>query len=359
MAALGPIDCDVHPTCPSITALLPYMDDMWRETVIRRGIDDLTTISYPATNPLSARADWRDATGRAATSAATLGVQALDPFGSSHAILNCLYGTQAVFSEDMAAAFCRALNGWIAAEWLGRDSRLRASIVVPMLNAELAVEEINHWAHDTRFVQVLLLANGEVPLGRRAMWPIYAAAERHGLPVGVHAGSTYRHPITPVGWPSYFTEDYVNQTPAMQSQLTSMVTEGVFARFPKLTVVLMESGVTWLPAWEWRLTKFWKGVRSEIPWVADPPGSIVRDHVRLTLQPFDGPPDSATVMRVMDHFRSDDMILFSTDYPHWQFEGLEAIPAGMDPGLAQKIMADNPLRTYSRLNQTARQEPVA
>ncbi len=40
-----------------------------------------------------------------------------------------------------AAAFCRALNGWIAAEWLGRDSRLRASIVVPMLNAELAVED--------------------------------------------------------------------------------------------------------------------------------------------------------------------------------------------------------------------------
>jgi uncharacterized protein len=53
------------------------------------------------------------------------------------------------------------------------------------------------------------------------------------------------------------------------------------------------------------------------------------------------------------------MILFSTDYPHWQFEGLEAIPAGMAPALAQKIMADNPLRTYSRLNQTARQEPVA
>ena len=42
MAAIGPIDCDVHPTCPGIKSLLPYMDDMWRETVIRRGIDDLT-----------------------------------------------------------------------------------------------------------------------------------------------------------------------------------------------------------------------------------------------------------------------------------------------------------------------------
>jgi uncharacterized protein len=45
------------------------------------------------------------------------------------------------------------------------------------------------------------------------------------------------------------------------------------------------------------------------------------------------------------------MLLFSTDYPHWQFDGLAAMPDGIDPGLARKIMADNPLRTYARLQQ--------
>jgi len=359
MADKTPVDCDIHPTVPGLRALLPYMDDLWRDAVLRRGIDDLNTISYPSVNPLSARADWRDATGKAATSAATLGRQALDPFGTGLAILNCLYGVQAVFSEDMGAAFSRALNTWIAREWLDADPRLRASIVVPTQNTELAVEEIGHWAADSRFVQVLLLAGGELPLGRRQMWPIYAAAERHGLPVGIHAGSTYRHPVTPVGWPSYFTEDYVNQAPSIQSQLTSLIAEGVFAKFPSLTVVLMESGVTWLPAYLWRLTKFWKGLRSEIPWVSDPPGSIVRDRVRLTLQPFDGPPDAGSVMRVMEHIGSDEMLLFSTDYPHWQFDGLAAIPEGLDPGLAQKIMAENPRRTYARLNQTAGTETVS
>ncbi len=353
MTLQTPVDCDVHPTVPGLRALLPYMDDLWRETVLRRGIDDLTTISFPTVNPISARADWRDETGKAATTASALGAQALDPFGTGIAILNCLYGVQAVFSEDMGAAFASALNRWLVKEWLDVDPRLRASIVVPMQNAEMAVEEINRCAPDRRFVQVLLLANGEIPLGRRQMWPIYAAAERHGLPVGIHAGSTYRHPVTPVGWPSYFTEDYVNQAPAMQSQLTSLIAEGVFAKFPNLTVVLMESGVTWLPAYLWRLTKFWKGLRSEIPWVSDPPGSIVRDRVRLTLQPFDGPPAASAVMRVMDHIGSDEILLFSTDYPHWQFEGLAAIPDGLDPALAQKIMAENPRLTYARLNQTA------
>ena len=180
----------------------------------------------------------------------------------------------------------------MAREWLDRDTRLRASIIVPMQNAELAVDEIERCAADRRFVQVLLLVGSELPLGRRQNWPIYAAAQKHGLPVGIHAGSTYRHPMTAVGWPSYWTEDYVNQAPGFQSQLTSLIAEGVFTKFPDLTVVLMESGVTWLPAYLWRLTKFWKGLRSEIPWVADPPGSVVQERVRLTLQPFDGPPDA-------------------------------------------------------------------
>jgi predicted TIM-barrel fold metal-dependent hydrolase len=199
---------------------------------------------------------------------------------------------------------------------------------------------------------VMLLASGELPLGRRQNWPIYAVAERHGLPIGIHAGSTYRHPNTPVGWSSYLSEEYINQAGAFQTQLTSLVTEGVFAKFPELTVVLMESGVTWLPGYLWRLTKFWRGLRHEVPWVADPPATIVRERVRLTLQPFDGPPDPATISRFMEHMGSDELLLFSTDYPHWQFEGTAAIPEGLDPALAQKIMVDNPLRTYARLRET-------
>ncbi|MEJ0019251.1 MAG: amidohydrolase family protein [Acetobacteraceae bacterium] len=319
---------------------------------MRRGIDDLNTIAYPANSPLTAREDFRDQRGRFATSVEWLGSEALDPFGTRFAICNCLYGVQATFSEDLGAAMARAVNDWIVHEWLDRDPRLRASIVVPQQSPELAVAEIERCAADRRFVQVMLLVSGELPLGRRQHWPIYAAAERHGLTVGIHAGSSYRHPSTPVGWGSYLSEDYINQAGAFQTQLTSLIAEGVLAKFPDLTFVLMESGVTWLPGYLWRLTKFWKGLRSEIPWVADPPATIVRERIRLTLQPFDGPPDPATITRFMEHMGSDELLLFSTDYPHWQFDGIDAIPAGLDPALARKIMVDNPLKTYPRLRET-------
>ncbi len=177
-----------------------------------------------------------------------------------------MHGVQLLFGEDMAAGFARAVNAWIAKEWLDKEPRLRASIVVPAQNPEMAAEEIDRCASDMRFVQVLMLVMGDMPLGRRHYWPIYAAAQRHGLSVGIHAGSAYRHPVTPVGWPSYYTEDYAAQATAFQSALTSLICEGVFTKFPDLRVVLIESGFTWLPAHLWRLTKYWRGLRMEIPW---------------------------------------------------------------------------------------------
>ena len=55
----------------------------------------------------------------------------LDGFGTETAILNCLCGISALGNEPLAAALARALNDWIAAEWLDRDPRLRASIILP------------------------------------------------------------------------------------------------------------------------------------------------------------------------------------------------------------------------------------
>jgi uncharacterized protein len=343
------VDCDVHPTVPGWAALTPYLDPFWRDSVEERGIGTLESISYPPGAPLTARADFRGADTLAAASVADL-EPVFDRWGADIAILNPLYGIQLVFNEDMAAAFARALNDWIAKEWLDRDPRLRASIVVPLQNVEHAVDEIERRAPDRRFVQVLLLAMGEVPLGRRALWPLYAAAERHQLPIGIHAGSAYRNPVTALGWPSYYIEDYAAQAQGFQSQVASLVSEGVFAKFPALKVVLIESGVTWLPAFLWRFAKFWRGIRTEVPWVDRSPAEIVRDHVRLTLQPLDGPDAPAEVERIIEHLRSDDVLLYSSDFPHWQFDGDAVMPAGIPPGLKRKILVDNPLKTYNRLN---------
>ena len=350
---LKSIDCDVHPNVPGMQALLPYLEEFWRDSVEDRGIDSLESISYPPNAPITARRDFRDAKNRAATSVADLQAQVFERWGAGLAICNCLYGVQLLLNEDMARAFARAVNDWMVAEWLDRDARLRASIVVPLQNVEFAVEEIERCAKDPRFVQVLVLTMGEEPLGRRHFWPVYAAAERHGLPLGIHAGSAYRHPVTSLGWPTYYIEDYAAQSQGFQSQVTSLISEGVLTKHPGLKVVLIESGVTWVPAFLWRMSKFWRGLRTEIPWIDRSPLEIFRDHFRLTVHPFDAPDSPDIVRRIIDHLGSDTLLLFSSDYPHWQFDGDNFLPAGIPADLARKIMVDNPRATYFDRRGTA------
>src|SRR6201996_3494803 len=160
MIEAGAIDCDVHPSVPSLNALLPYMSEHWQDMIRNRGIDELASISYPANSPITARADWRPTQGSPASTLEQMRSECLDPFGTSIAICNCLYGAQLLFSEDMASAFASAVNDWIAGEWLAREPRLRGSIVVQTQNVEMAVEEIERCAKNPAFRQVLPLGRG-------------------------------------------------------------------------------------------------------------------------------------------------------------------------------------------------------
>lgn len=350
----GAIDCDVHPDQPSVARLLPYVDGYWRETFELRGIDrlDLSLTSDPQGAPRRARPDWRKP-GGAVPDVDVLRRALLDPFGLDIAILNCLHAGAVMCSEDMGAVLCRAVNRWIAEEWLAGDGRLRASILVPLQSPALAVEEIEHWAHDRRFVQILVPVAHELTLGRRHYWPVWRAAQRHGLPVAIHAGSAMRHAPTSTGWPSHAVEDCIAQAQAFESTVLSLIMEGVFDDCPDLTVVLAESGVSWLPGFLWRANKTWRGLRNEVPWVREPPGTLIRRHVRMTVQPLDTPDDPERIERLLGQIAAPEMLLFATDFPHWHFEGGEALPRCLPPGFARRIMVDNPQAAYPRLTGAA------
>ena len=348
----GAIDCDVHPAVPNIAALTPFMEPYWREQVSVRGTDGLDLSSYPLHAPDSARADWRVAGQKPGTDLAGIAASRAGRVRQPHRHLQRpvwrARSVQPAFRDRGSPAPPMTglpPPGWTASPGCAAPSPSRRRI------PDGAVAEIERRAADGRFVQVMLLASGDAPLGQPAFWPIYAAAERHGLPVGVHAGSTYRHAVTGNGWPSYHLEDVVVRAQAFQGQLLSLLHEGVFIKFPALRFVMIEAGFTWLPNFLWRANRTWRGVRAEVPWIDRPPAELFRERVRFTLQPGDAPPDAASMERVLDQIGSEDMLLFSTDWPHWQFDGDDPFPPGFSPERRRRVMIDNPLATYPSLQQ--------
>ncbi len=85
-----------------------------------------------------------------------------------------------------------------------------------------------------------------------------------------------------------------------------------------------------------------------------PPADVVRNNVRPSLQPLDAPPTAENLDRLLDHMQPDKLLLFSTDYPHWQFYGGVALPDGLSTDLVWRIMIDYPFATYARLLEPAR-----
>jgi predicted TIM-barrel fold metal-dependent hydrolase len=349
LAAARPvIDCDLHPSVPSIKVLTPYLSAYWREQISQSGFNGPVDSAYPASAATSARPDVPAAyAGSVAEQLSALRTQVLEPQQVACGILNCAYAVDSLHNPDAAVALASAVNDWLAAEWLAHEPRLRASLVVPSHYPELAAREIERLGDHPGFVQVLLPVRSALPYGNRSFHPLFAAAVRHDLAVGIHFGGAPGNPPTPVGWPSFYLEEYAGMAGVFQSQLLSLVSEGLFDQFPELRVVLIESGCTWLPALMWRFDKEWKGLRREVPWVRRRPSDYIREHVRLTLQPFDAPPDPDHVLRLVDRLGSEEMLLFATDYPHWHDETPALVlPGSLSAGLARKMLYDNAAALY-------------
>jgi predicted TIM-barrel fold metal-dependent hydrolase len=342
------IDSDVHNEVPNAQALFPYLADYWIEHITNTLFKGPTDTYYPPKSPVAARAGSRpDDDSPPGSSLAMFQEQVL---GSAEcAVLNCLYAIDSLHNPDAAVALASAVNDWQIAEWFDKEPRLRGSIVVPSQLPALAAREIDRVAGHPGFVQVLLPVRAQHPYGNRNFHPLWEAITRHDLVAGIHFGGAPGNPPTPSGWPSFFFEEYAGMAQVFATQLTSMVSEGVFDQFPTLRVALLEAGFTWLPAHMWRFDKEWRNLRRLVPWVKRPPSEYIREHVRLTVQPLDAPAEPKGLLQVVNQLGSEDMLMYASDYPHQHAGDPEAVLLRhLSPELAQKIRSDN-ARAWYRL----------
>src|SRR5205814_8047932 len=123
----------------------------------------------------SARDGSKPADGPPGSSLPLLRDQVLDPDGVEVGILACTYAIDTLRNPDAAIAFASAVNDWQIAEWLEKEPRLRASIVVPSQLPTEAAREIERVGDHPGFVQVILPIRSHLPWGNRIHHPIWQA----------------------------------------------------------------------------------------------------------------------------------------------------------------------------------------
>ena len=345
-------DGDIHPRPKGPKGLHPYLPQRWRDHIDTFGLIPRHGYqkgpAFPKGQPDACRRDaYPPGGGLPGTDLDFTRKQLLDPYNVELGVLNAITpGPGAQQNMDLGAAIARAMNEWQVAEWTSLEPRVKASILVPYEDGAASAREIDHWAGHKDFIQILLMNRTAEPLGQRRYWPIYEAAERHGLPVGIHAFGYGGNPITAGGWPSYYLEEMSGHAQCSASLLISMVIEGVFERFPKLKLVLIESGFAWLPSLLWRLDAHWKKLKAETPHLKMLPSEYIKRNVWFTTQPMEEP-EKRRYFNDLVGWIGWDRLIFATDYPHWDFDDpSQALPVRIGEKESRMLLRENARTVY-------------
>jgi uncharacterized protein len=339
---LGIVDVDVHPVPRSVDEIRRYLAMPWRDRYRgeRRGFFE---------NPVhGSRLDSVPPDGGPKGSDPDfLRRQLIDEFGVAYAIMISRTFCGIHPDPDYAAAIAAAFNDWLAECWLSSapnyDGAFKGSITIAPQDPALAVAEIERWAGHPHMVQVTMDSGARIPFGQRYYHPIYEACERHGLPLALHPGTEgigVNHQPTP-GYPTHYIEWHCTMALSFQAHLVSLLTEGTFERFPGLRFAFVEGGVAWLAPLMWRLDAYWKALRSEVPWVRKPPSHYLADHVRLGTQPLERPDDDRHLLSLLDMMDAEHLLMFSSDYPHWDFDSPTRAFPRLAPNVREAIFSTN------------------
>ncbi len=343
------VDTDIHPGVVS-ERMLDFLTDPWARR-LRDGNRASGTLGYWNPGGVN-RADAVLENGeRIEIDPKAMSKYLLDEYKIDYGILNP--GNSLHFGlspeADYAAAMISAVNSIMIEDWLPSDPRYRTSIVVYPNDIELAVREIHRLGDHPGAAQVLMPSASRIPYGQRYFHPIYAAAVEHNLPIAIHPGTEgvgMAGPPTAVGYPTSYLEWHTDLVSSYIGHLVSMVVEGVFIKFPTLKFVLVEGGVSWLPPIMWRFDKNWKALRMTAPWLTRPPSEYIRENVLLTTQPIEEPEDPDHLQQILGMFDAEHMLMFSTDYPHWDGDTPDFTARFIPKAIRAQVMGGNACALY-------------
>ena len=261
------------------------------------------------------------------------------------------HGTDRNLLEGVARAHNRAML-----DFTGVDPRLLATCYVPLadfdLAAQLARDAIDSGA-------AALLVASSCPAGHSpshlSLDPVWRTAEEAGVPVVFHVGGGGQlinpdyfvngRPIPPDfhgGGENFRSVDYMAiPGPPMQT-LATMIFDGVLERFPALKIGVIEQGAIWIPGWMRQMESAFDAFsrhEERLQALSLRPTEFVQRQIRATPYPTE---DVGWIASQ----GCEDVVLFSSDYPHVEggrrpIERFERSLGDASAALRQKFYADN------------------
>ncbi len=282
----------------------------------------------------------------------------LDRDGIAHALLYPSLGLQweaEVPDAAYALAHARAYNRWIEEFCAGSGGRLLPVAHLPLGDVAGAVAELRRAVRaGARGAFVLPFTLDGLPHGHPAHDPLWAAAQDLDVPIAIHTGidppaRSLHHRFDGLTWPEgvldgiWYLQLMFPQ--AVQQAFSTFFLHGTFDRFPRLRLVVLESGAGWLGFWLDRMDALSKGsLRVTLP-LRELPSAYVRRQCWISADP-----DERALPPIIEYVGSD-RFLWATDFPHADHDAdymaeLRDLAATLPSTTRARLLGENAARLY-------------
>ena len=337
----GAIDADGHILEPP-DLWEKYIDPQYRDRALRFVVDDngLEALEIGGTPSVMSRKGFPSTLG--AMGDPDLRAMQLDPartylreapYGSMDPDERCrlldaegidavvLYTTVGLLWEaeltdpDLAQAYTRAYNRWIC-EFCAGNPRLVPTAHLSLGDPDAAAKELERAvAEGARGAYVAPFTHDARPLGHPSNDPVFAAAQDLDVPFAIHP--TFEPQWTKGArmgaWENVKQLRLlasVTASDGVRQQFTTLFDYGVFDKFPRLKVVVLESGGGWIGYWLDRIDAIYGHtfIGTRVP-LEHRPSDYFRDRCWISCDP-----DERTIPMLAEHF--GDRFMWASDFPH-------------------------------------------
>ncbi len=250
-------------------------------------------------------------------------LELLDRDGIAAALLYPSLGLQweaEVEDAGYALAHARAYNRWIEDFCAGSGGRLVPIAHLTLGDPHEAARELRRAVRAGARGGFLLPFTGSgVPHGHPDHDPLWAAAVELDVPIALHTGvdptaRTLHRRFAGLDWPEgvlhgiwYLSLMFAQ---AVQQAFATFFLHGTFDRFPRLKLVVLESGASWLGWWIDRMDGFARGPLHVTLPLRELPSTYVARQCWISADPDEGGLPGVIA------YVGDERFLWATDYPH-------------------------------------------
>lgn len=340
------VDTDVHISIGH-EELLPYLDDPHRGHVKHESSKPSSSFNKHRGGKIKRQPP--------AFTASDIEEGLCAKFGIDHPIINPTASELGrIPNPDFELALMRAYNDYLLDNFLDENGDFFGLLQLATSKPEKVAEEIDRLGDEPQIVGCYLLPLGpDAPLGDPRYDVIYQAAEDNDLAVAYHSGSgSFRvdFPKQYHGFNSFLPIHTLSHPWGCMQAMVSLIVEGTPEKFPDLDFLFLEAGIAWVPWMMWRLNKEYSFRKDEAPLLTKQPEEYIKEFY-ISTQPLEEPIDSRDMTKMLDIMDAPNTVVFSSDYPHWDFDNPSEIfktikTAHSDEGDIRKILSGNAIDAF-------------